>query len=101
MSLTEKCMNDLEIMNIKPKPTKGTMMRVEAFGAMLAGGNRPILSLNEDAKEIWEMCNGSRTVAEIEQFFLKEYEAEKLHEKLIEFIKFGLSNGLLEDANRK
>lgn len=94
-------MSESEIMNIKPKPTKGTMMRIEAFGAMLAGGNRPILSLNEDAKKIWEMCNGCRTVAEIEQILSREYEAEKLYEKLIEFMRFSLSNGLLEDANKK
>lgn len=94
-------MNEVEIMNVKPKPTKGTMTRAETFGAMLAGGNRPILNLNEDAKKIWEMCDGSRTVTEIEQILLKEYEVEKLREKLIEFMNFGLSNGLLEDANKK
>jgi hypothetical protein len=83
--------------DIRPIPTQGTMCRVEKFGAMLASGNKPILTLNEDALAIWNLCDGSKKVSEIKTLLFEEYEEKQLDQKLFEFINFCLSNNLLEN----
>jgi len=92
-------MDQKDLLNLRPIPTKGTILRKENFGAMLASGNLPILSLNEDALAIWNLCDGSRTVAEIVKQLTEIYEGEYLRERLFEFLQYGLANGLLEDKS--
>lgn len=88
-------MPDEKILSARPRPAPGAMCRQEQFGAMLVAGNLPILSLNEDARRIWELCDGKRTVAEIEAVLGEEFVAEGLRERMLEFFHYCLDNGLL------
>lgn len=78
-----------------PTPKKGTMARREAFGVMLAGGNLPILNLNEDAAAIWELFDGQRTVRDIEAILLDEYEEEAVQRSLPEFVRYCVNAGFI------
>ena len=91
--------NNFLLENVRPIPTKGTTLRIEKFGGMLAGGNMPILNINEDGLAIWNLCTGKRTVKEIEVELEKEFEDKDLQGQLREFIQYCLSNGFLEDNN--
>lgn len=88
-------MTDQELLTLKPVPAPGTLCRKEAFGAMVAGGNLPILNLNEDSVQIWGLCDGLRTVAEIEALLLNDYQDEGLHERLVEFMRYCLENNFM------
>ena len=91
-------MNEQELMALKPNPASGTLCRKEAFGAMVAGGNLPIMNLNEDGLQIWELCDGKRTVAEIETLLIENYQQEGLHERLLTFLQYCLENNFLISA---
>lgn len=39
--------------------------RQETFGRMLVLAGLPMLCINNDAAQIWDLCDGSRTVSEI------------------------------------
>ncbi len=91
-------MNKDEMMSIKPEPASGAMCREEQFGAMLVVGNMPILNLNEDAKRIWDLCDGIKTIAEIENTLGEDYEAAELRPRMLEFFHFCFQNGLLIKA---
>ena len=88
-------MTDQELLTLKPKPAPGTMCRKETFGAMVAGGNLPIMNLNEDGAQIWELCDGSRTTAEIEAILRKDYRGEGLRERLVTFLHYCLGNNFM------
>lgn len=91
-------MDDNELYEAVPVPAPGTMMRREAFGVMLAGGNMPILNLNEDAAAVWELFDGKRTVREIEALLLEEYEDDAVRQMLPEFVRFCLHAGVVTVA---
>lgn len=91
-------MNEEKMFNIRPKPASEARCREEQFGAMLAVGNMPILNLNEDAKKLWDMCDGKNTIAEIENALGEEYEAAELRPRMLEFFSFCFQNGLLIKA---
>lgn len=91
-------MNEEEMLSIRPEPAAGAMRREEQFGAMLVVGNMPILNLNEDAKRLWDMCDGIKTIAEIENTLGEEYEAAELRPRMLEFFSFCFQNGLLVQA---
>jgi len=93
-------MTDHEFMATKPMPSPGSLCRKEAFGAMVAGGNLPILNLNEDSVQIWENCDGVRTVAEIEALLLEHYQQEGLHDRLVTFLRYCLDNGFMIYAEK-
>lgn len=93
-------MTDQEFLNLKPMPSPGTLCRKETFGAMVAGGNLPILNLNEDGIQIWELCDGVRTVAEIELLLLKDFESVGLHERLSTFLHYCLENSFMINAGK-
>ncbi len=88
-------MTDQEFMALKPIPAPGTLLRKEAFGAMVAGGDLPILNLNEEGVQIWERCDGVQTVTEIETLLLKDYQKEGLRERLLTFLQYCLKNGFM------
>ena len=87
-------MND--VFSFKLKPAKGVMVRQESFGAMVAGGNLPILNLNEDALSIWNLCDGTRTVKEIKEILTEEFEDSNMDQLLVEFVNYCVENGFLE-----
>lgn len=78
-----------------PVPAAGAMIRKEAFGAMLAGGNMPILNLNQDAAAIWELVDGKRSVREIEAVLLDQYETDDVRQTLPEVIRFLTLSGII------
>lgn len=78
-----------------PVPAAGTMLRKEAFGAMLAGGNLPILNLNQDAAAIWELFDGKRTVREIEALLFAQHKADDVRQTLPEFIRYCAHAGFI------
>ena len=88
-------MTDQELLVLKPRLAPGTLCRKEAFGAMAAGGDLPILNLNEDSLQIWELCDGERTVVEIETLLLKDYQKEGLRERLLTTLNYFLENGFM------
>jgi hypothetical protein len=88
-------MTDQELLALKPMPAPETFCRAEAFGAMVAGGNLPIMNLNEDGMQIWELCDGTKTVAEIEVLLLKEFQSEGLRERLFIFLRYCLENNFM------
>ncbi|MEI7591557.1 MAG: PqqD family protein [Deltaproteobacteria bacterium] len=88
-------MNEDEMLSIRPEPVPGAMCREEQFGAMLVVGNMPILNLNKDAKQLWELCDGRKTIAEIEAVLNEEYDEGQLRTRLLEFFSFCFQNGLL------
>jgi hypothetical protein len=92
-------MNEKEIMSMRPAKAPEAMCRVEEFGAMLVVGDMPILNLNEDARHIWELCDGFRTVSEIENILKNEYEDDNLRERMLEFFNFCIENKLLVQTN--
>lgn len=89
-------MDNQKLLSLKVAPCAGAMCRRETFGALLAGGNLPIMNINEDGVRIWELCDGIRTVAEIEALLLDEYEPEGLRDRLIAFLRFCLDNGFMK-----
>lgn len=88
-------MKEMDLLNLCPEPAPGAMCRQEQFGAMLVAGNLPILNLNADAYKIWTLCDGKRTIPEIEATLQEEFEAEDLHERMLEFFRYCLENNLL------
>lgn len=88
-------MKEQDLLNLSPEPAPGAMCRQEQFGAMLVAGNLPILNLNDDAYKIWTLCDGRRTISEIEVILQEEFEAEGLHERMLEFFRYCLDNNLL------
>lgn len=93
-------MTEQELMALKPKPAPGTLCRKEAFGAMVAGGNSPIMNLNEDGMQIWELCDGVRTIAEIETLLIEDYHEEGLRERLLTFLQYCLENDFMASAEK-
>ena len=93
-------MTDQELLALKPMPAPGTLCRKEAFGAMVAGGDLPIMNLNEDGVQIWELCDGFKTVAEIEELLLKDYQKEGLHERLFTFLQYCLDNNFITNSEK-
>jgi hypothetical protein len=71
------------------------MCREEPFGAMIAAGDLPILTLNEDALAFWKLCDGNRTVEDIEGLLLAEYEVGELRHRILEFVRYALESGIL------
>jgi hypothetical protein len=92
---------DKDIMQIRPRHAKGTMLRTESFGAILVGGDQPLMSLNEDALAIWKLCDGSKIVNNIKTILLQEYENEQMEDKLISFIEFCLSKEFLVHSDQE
>lgn len=92
-------MNDEKMMSIRPEKAPGAMCRVEAFGAMLVVGDMPILNLNEDARQVWELCDGSRTISEIAEILSEDFKIVNLRERMLEFFSFCFENGLLIQAD--
>jgi hypothetical protein len=93
-------MTDQELLALKPMPAPGTFCRAEAFGAMVAGGNLPIMNLNEDGMQIWELCDGIKTVAEIESLLLKDFQSEGLRERLFIFLQYCLENNFMINTEK-
>lgn len=93
-------MTDQELLSIKPMPAPGTLCRKETFGAMVAGGNLPIMNLNEDGMQIWELCDGVKTVAEIEALLIKDFQSEGLHERLLIFLQYCLENSFIINTEK-
>lgn len=94
-------MTDEEILRARVVPVAKAMCREEPFGAMVAAGDLPILTLNEDALAVWKLCDGNRTVQEIESVLLADYEADELRPRILELVRYGLESGILsvcEDA---
>ncbi len=87
-----------QLLQLRPKPARGTMMREEEHGAILAGGDMPVININADGLAAWRLCDGTRTVRQVRQILLDEYEEEKLDARLLELIRFCLENGYLVDA---
>ena len=84
-----------QLLKLQLAPGHGTMMRQEEHGAILAGGDMPVINLNADSLVVWRLCDGSRTVEEVREILLEEYEEEKLDVRLFELILFCLKNGYL------
>lgn len=77
-----------DIMSLIPSPLPGSKLRQEQFGGMLASGNLPILNLNSDAIFIWKLMDNKRTISEIENIILENYDQNNVHEFLIDFMRF-------------
>ena len=92
-------MNLERTLNLRLRHAPKAVLREEAFGAMLVAGNLPVLSLNKDALRIWELLDGTKSVAEVECLLEQEYESEVLRPRLLTFLDFCLTNGLLEESD--
>jgi hypothetical protein len=99
MSVAKQIMDEEKMLSIRPKPAPSAMCRDENFGAMLAAGNMPILNLNKDAKKLWDLCDGNKTIAEIEAVLSNEYDVKKLRPRMMEFFDFCFQNNLLIKIN--
>lgn len=85
-------MDDAALLSAIPVPAQKTMLREERFGALLAGGNLAILNFNHDAVAIWKLMDGSRTVKDIENILLETYSSNGVREKLLEFMRYCMTN---------
>ncbi len=87
-----------QLLQLRPKPARGAMMREEEHGAILAGGEMPVININADGLAVWRLCDGTRTVEQIRELLLEEYEEEELDDRLFELVRFCLENGYLVDT---
>ena len=62
--------------------------RKETFGILIVSKNAPAIALNEDAKIVWDLIDGTNTVGDIISNVVKEYDkSEDVKIKVIETIK--------------
>jgi len=55
------------------KSSQRVKIRREEFGSLIFTNRTPILALNQDARVIWDLVDGRRTVAEITQILATPY----------------------------
>lgn len=89
-----------QLLKMVPIPAPRTKLRKEEFGAMLISGDLPILRLNEDAADVWQLCNGNRSIHEIISLLENSYEKEELTSRLEELLSFFIDNNILLDASK-
>lgn len=53
------------------------------------------MSLNDDALAMFELCDGTPSVADIKIDLADDYEGDELRPRIVEFIEFGIARGLL------
>ncbi|MFZ3129578.1 MAG: PqqD family protein, partial [Desulfosporosinus sp.] len=56
--------------------------------------------LNEDAADVWQLCNGNRSIHEIISLLENSYEKEELTSRLEELLSFFIDNNILLDASK-
>lgn len=83
-------MNTIEINNIY-RISDGVKSREESFGLLLVSKTTPAMSLNHDAKDVWNLIDGVKTVSEIVKILEQQYESNDVHDNIIEIL-----NGFLQ-----
>lgn len=87
-------------MNLETVPIRKTDLWRNEDGEVyiLDGTGEEIHQLNETGTLIWELCNGSETVAEIVDSILERYEVdtETATKTTVEFLETMIEKGLIE-----
>ena len=78
---------------------QGVKTRKEDFGLLVVSKTTPAMSLNEDAKLIWEQCNGTNTVDCIVKAIQESYQDEDVNKLVIETLGNFLKLGLIKQIN--
>lgn len=78
---------------------QGVKARKEDFGLLVVSNTTPAMSLNEDAKSIWEQCNGINTVDSIVKAIQESYQDEGVDKMVIETLNNFLKLGLIKQIN--
>lgn len=78
-----------------PVIKNGVRERIESFGALIFTNRTPILAINEDALEIWKMCDGKNNVADIIEALSdgrveSQVTAERVNEFLNSFVELDI-----------
>jgi len=72
--------------------SEGVKSREESFGLLIVSKTTPAMSLNHDAKVVWELIDGVKTVSEIVKIVAQQYEASNnVKDNLVEIL-----NGFLQ-----
>lgn len=71
--------------------SEGVKSREESFGLLIVSKTTPAMSLNHDAKTVWELIDGVKTVSEIIAIIAQKYESNDVQDNVVEIL-----NGFLQ-----
>ncbi|TCX53567.1 PqqD family protein [Dehalobacter sp. 14DCB1] len=83
-------MSTIEMNNIY-QISEGVKSREESFGLLIVSKTTPAMSLNHDAKAVWELIDGVKTVSEIVTIVAQQYEGNDVKDNVVEIL-----NGFLQ-----
>lgn len=83
-------MSTIEMNNIY-QISDGVKSRKESFGLLIVSKTTPAMSLNHDAKAVWDLIDGVNTVSEIVTILAQQYESNDIQDNVIEIL-----NGFLQ-----
>jgi hypothetical protein len=70
-------------------------IREETFGLLVVSKRTPAVSLNMDSKSVWDLLDGKRTVDDVIQIILEEYEEKTVEKNIMALLAQLLELGLI------
>ncbi|MFZ2257805.1 MAG: PqqD family protein [Clostridiaceae bacterium] len=71
--------------------SEGVKSREESFGLLIVSKTTPAMSLNHDAKTVWELIDGVKNVSDIITLVAQKYESNDVQDNVVEIL-----NGFLQ-----
>lgn len=66
--------------------SEGVKSREESFGLLIVSRKAPAMSLNNDAKTVWNLIDGERTVSDIIASISDQYVNGDVEERVLEIM---------------
>lgn len=85
--------------NVCPVRVPGVKARVEEFGKLLVSPGLPMLCINKDAETIWDLCDGTHTVAQILEACGTAASDTAVKEQVVAFVEEAIRLGLMTVGN--
>ncbi len=87
-------MSAIEMNNVY-QISEGVKSRDESFGLLIVSKTTPAMSLNHDAKAVWELIYGVKNVSEIVTIIAHQYDSNNVKDNVIEILNGSLQIKLI------